>query len=144
MSLSLRTTLLLSFLGFGILVGVLELFGVVRIRHLADTSTAVLEERMPLLRCSEEALLAMTAGSGALDKVWPLRDPVELGKVRALEEQFRESVIVFEMFTNAMIWGSESEAFRYSSGAGLRNGQPSASKCSRAICSLGRPLSSRS
>jgi len=89
-------------------------FGIVVINHLAGTANKVLDEYIPSSRCSEQALLAVSQGSVCLHQGRLVREPKRSQEIRDIEIRFRRSMVRFDMFINAMKWGSESEAFKRS------------------------------
>ena len=119
---SIKLKILSVLVGLSLLTVALALFGILKIRQLAETSSSVISERIPLSRCSEEAQAALFSGAGIINKAQLVQNPQDTDKVVALEGQLREAAINFDMFMNAMIWGSESEAFR-NSYAGLTYSQ---------------------
>lgn len=102
---------LLSVLGFSLVI-----FGVTRINQVTNHASLVMSERIPLSRSAEEALLALSSGEGIIDRILLIQDPAEMDRIHTLDVQFKETALTFEAFIRAMIWGTESEAFRESSG----------------------------
>ena len=94
----------------------IALFGIAMIDRLARASESALDQHLPLSRCSEQALLAVSQGSVCLNRVRMAQDPGDMQEIPAIEGAFRRSMINFDMFIKAMIWGSGSEAFRRSYG----------------------------
>lgn len=101
----------LSIAGFSLVV-----FGVTRIHQVTEQADLVIAERIPLSRSAEEALHALTLGAGTIDRVLLIGTHEEIGHLQAVETRFKESVLIFDMFTKAMIWGSKTEAFQKSTG----------------------------
>jgi signal transduction histidine kinase/DNA-binding response OmpR family regulator len=97
-------------------------FGMFMVHRVARTTDAMLSRYYPWSRCAEQALLAVVQGSDCVNKARLVEDPAQADRVRELEGEFQQSMIRFDMFINAIIWGSESEAFRRSSG-GLTRAQ---------------------
>jgi methyl-accepting chemotaxis protein len=91
-------------------------FGIAAIDRLAHTTDEALAEHIPLSRCAEQAALAVSQATVTLNQGRMVRDPEKLNELRALEGKLAQSMIRFDMFVKAMIWGSESEAFRKSCG----------------------------
>ena len=98
------------------LMSALAIFGITRIDRVAQTANLMTTHRLPINGCSENARLALVSGASYMDRVLLIQSPEEAGNIRVLEGQFRASMIDFDMFIKAMIWGSESEEFRKSSG----------------------------
>ena len=92
------------------------LFAIMMIDRLAQANESILADYVPLSRCSEQALLAVSQGSVSLNKAQMIQDVEKMDGIRALEGELRRSMIHFDMFINAMVWGSQSEAFRRSYG----------------------------
>ena len=91
-------------------------FGVLMMRRLADTSDAVLARYLPISRCAEQALLAVTQCAECMHEARLIDDPADADRLRIVEGKLRHSIIRFEMHTKAMMWGSESEVFARSWG----------------------------
>ncbi|MFH1563597.1 MAG: ATP-binding protein [Nitrospirota bacterium] len=113
---SIRIKLLAILVLISILMIALVIFGINRIDRVARTASSIMVERIPLYRCSEQAILAATHGASCMDKAILIQNTEEMDEFTILEGQFRETIITFDMFIKAMIWGSEGEAFRMSSG----------------------------
>ncbi len=94
----------------------IALFGIAMIDRLARASESALDHHLPLSRCSEQALLAVSQGSVCLNRVRMIQNPDDMQEIRVIEGKVHRSMINFDMFIKAMIWGSQSEAFRRSYG----------------------------
>ena len=94
----------------------IAVFGIVMINHLARTGESALNEYLPLSRCSEQALLAVSQGTVYLNRAHMIQNPEDMDQIRIIEGELRRSMINFDMFIKAMIWGSQSEAFQRSCG----------------------------
>lgn len=90
--------------------------GIICINNIAGTVSSVSAESLPLVRCSKEALMAVASGASYLDKALLIQDAAETDKIRRLEMAFSASIITFDMFVKAIVWGSESPQFRTSTG----------------------------
>ncbi len=111
-----RTKLMIIMVVISSLTLATTVFGIWVIDRMAHTADEMLAEFIPLSRCSEQALLAVSQGSVYLNKGRMVRDPERMDDIRILEGELRQSMIRFDMFVKAMIWGSESKAFRQSCG----------------------------
>ncbi|MCM8794372.1 MAG: diguanylate cyclase [Candidatus Omnitrophica bacterium] len=98
------------------LVFVLAIFSITTLDRVARTADSIVSKRVPLSRCSHEAILAVASGVNIMEQALLVQDPDKMETIRHLEGQFRETMITFDMFTKAMIWGSESPAFKRSAG----------------------------
>ena len=99
-----------------VLVFALVMAGVIGLGRVTRAMNLVVAERVPIFRSSEQARLAVVSGAGYMDRALRIQDPERLDEVRVLEGRFGETMVDFDMFIKAMIWGSESEEFRNSSG----------------------------
>ena len=113
---SLRTKLALIMLVVSSLTLGTALFGLVVIDHLAANMNSLLAEQVPLSRCSEEAMLASAQASIAMHKAREIDSPSDMEQLADLEGQLRDCMIRFDMFVQAMICGSEGDAFRKRAG----------------------------
>ena len=113
---SLRTKLTLIMVVVSSLTLGTAVFGMVIIDHLAANMNSLLAERIPLSRCSEEAMLASAQASIAMHKAREIEDPADTEALADLEGQLRDCMIRFDMFVQAMVCGSESDAFRTRAG----------------------------
>ncbi|MCH5374322.1 MAG: hypothetical protein JJ992_10110, partial [Planctomycetes bacterium] len=112
----LRAKLLIIMLAVSSLTFGTAVFGIVMIDGLAGTANTVLDEYVPLSRCAEQSLLAVTEASVSLNKVQQIQNPEEFDQLRVQEGGFRRSIVRFDMFIRAMLWGSNSRAFRQGHG----------------------------
>lgn len=94
----------------------ISIFGIAMINRLARASELALDEYLPLSRCSEQALLAVSQGSVDVNRGHMVQNPDDMEQIRIIEGEFRQSMINFDMFIKAMVWGSRSEAFQHSYG----------------------------
>jgi len=113
---SVKTKILAVLISLSLLTFILAFIGIFNINRVSRTSNSVIEERIPLARCAEQAQIAGLSGVNIMNEALAVQDPEELDKVFQLEGRIREDQINFDMFIRAMIWGSESEAFKNSSG----------------------------
>jgi len=75
-----------------------------------------INERMPIMECSMRAQNAILLGSSIIDQVLLVQQHDDIDNIRILEGKFRNSLIIFDMYIKAIILGSESSAFKKSSG----------------------------
>lgn len=113
---SVKTKILAVLISLSLLTFVLAFFGIYNINRVSRTSNLVIEERIPLARCAEQAQLAGLSGVNVMHEALSVQDPEDLDRVFQLEGKIREDQINFDMYVHAIIWGSESEAFKNSSG----------------------------
>jgi len=113
---SIRSKILSILILISSLTFVVALLGILMMNKVARRAHAVITERVPLTHCAEEAQLAILSGRNILNQVLIVQDSEELNEIRNLEGRFRDAIINFDMFIRAMIWGSESEAFKRASG----------------------------
>jgi len=113
---SLRTKLAAIMLLTSSLTIAIAVFGIAVIGRLAETTDSVLTESLPLSRCCEQALLALSHGSACLSRASKLQDPEDMEELRVLEARLRHSVTRFDMFMGALKWGTETDAFARADG----------------------------
>ncbi len=113
---SVRSKLLTILVLISALIFALAIFAVTRISRVARTANLIIAERVPIELCAQHAQLAVVSGAGYVDKILLIQNYEEVDEIRALEGGFRETMIEFDMFIKAMLWGSESDAFKNSSG----------------------------
>jgi PAS domain S-box-containing protein len=94
----------------------MAIFGIIMIGKVSKTSNLILADRLPIVRCSEEAQLAILNGENFMNKALLVQNPEEIDKLTIIEGQFRNTIINFDMFIKAMVWGSDSDVFKNSSG----------------------------
>jgi len=95
---------------------VLAICGILGVNHVARTANMTINQRMPIMKCSMRAQNAILLGSSIIDQVLLLQQHDDIDKIRILEGKFRNSLIIFDMYIKAIILGSESNAFKKSSG----------------------------
>ena len=113
---SLRTKLTLIMLLVSSLTLATAVLGMLIIDHLAANMNSLLAERVPLSRCAEEAMLASAQAAIAMHKAQETEEPEDSETLADLEGQLRDCMIRFDMFVQAMICGSESDAFQTRAG----------------------------
>ena len=113
---SLRSKLLTTLIIASLLTVALAIFGIVGINHVARTANMTIDERLPIMKCGMRAQNAILLGSSITDQVLLIQKYDDIDKIRILEGKFRNSLILFDMYIKAIILGSESNAFKRSSG----------------------------
>ncbi len=91
-------------------------FAIWMIDQLAETNEIMLQQYIPLSRCAEQALLAVSEANNDFHEARRMQSPERLAQLRSLVEDFEQNMLAFDMCTKAMIWGSESDAFERSGG----------------------------
>ena len=118
---SLRTKLTIIMIVVSSMTLGTAVLGIVIVDHLATKMNSLLAERVPLSRCSEQAMLASAEASIAMHKAREIEDPADTEELADLQGQLQDCMIRFDMFVQAMICGSESDEFRSrAGGADLR------------------------
>ncbi|KND49035.1 MAG: two-component system, OmpR family, phosphate regulon sensor histidine kinase PhoR [Parcubacteria bacterium C7867-005] len=90
-----------------------QIFELNRIRSSADNIT---KTNVPVVRSLQESLSAAVEGQTALESVLDIDDPKKIPDVSGYVRVFSESTDRFNMFMAALMWGSETDAFKNSSG----------------------------
>jgi signal transduction histidine kinase/CheY-like chemotaxis protein/HPt (histidine-containing phosphotransfer) domain-containing protein len=99
-----------------LLTFILAIFGIVGVHYVARTANETIDARMPLMKCSKQAQIAVFSESSNIYQILLTKTYDEIDKIRVFEGRLRESLITFDMYIKAIIFGSESEAFQNSSG----------------------------
>lgn len=113
---TLRSKILTTLMIVSLLTVALAIFGIVGVNHIAGTANTTINERMPIMKCGMRAQNAILLGSSITDQVLLVQEYDDIDKIRILEGKFRNSLITFDMYIKAIILGSESNAFKKSSG----------------------------
>ncbi len=94
-------------------------FGLTLIRGNTRLVEAVFARYLALSRCCEQVLIAQSESTGCMSRALSLNDRAAAGEVASLKRRFEDSARRSTTFINAMIWGSESEAFARAEGGAL-------------------------
>ena len=119
---TLRSKILIVLMSVSLLTFIIAIFGIIGVDYVARTANETINARMPLMKCSKQAQIAVFSESSNIYQILLIKTYDEIDKIRMFEGRFRESLITFDMYIKAIIFGSESEAFQSSSG-GLTYGQ---------------------
>lgn len=95
------------------------LLGLTLMRRNSRLVQQVFADYLALSQCSEQVLVAQSEATGCMSRALSLRGPEAGREIAALRERFQESTRRSSTFINAMIWGSETEAFARASGGSL-------------------------
>lgn len=95
------------------------LFGLLLIRRNTRLVEQVFADYLALSRCSEQVLVAQSEATGCMSRALSLRGPEGAVEIAGLRSRFVASAHRASTFLNAMIWGSESEAFARGAGGAL-------------------------
>lgn len=109
---------MLSFV-VGILVAFLflDLLLLRNLQQIAKTANAITVDILPMKESFYRSRLALHRGLRTLDDVaLEVKNPEEFDKVREFENRLRATMINFNIFIKAIMWGSESDEFRKDSG----------------------------
>ncbi len=115
-SLGIQLKLLFLLLFVTSLIIIIVVSGIWGLRQITAVSDRITQKEAPLIESIQEALSAMTVGQSAAERALDIDDPAALPQVDTLEQEFSNSVSRFNMFIAAIVWGSETDAFRRSSG----------------------------
>lgn len=119
---TLRSKILIVLMSVSLLTFIIAIFCIIGVDYVARTANETINARMPLMKCSKQAQIAVFSESSNIYQILLIKTYDEIDKIRMFEGRFRESLITFDMYIKAIIFGSESEAFQSSSG-GLTYGQ---------------------
>lgn len=87
------------------------------LHQVAKTADEITTDILPMKESFYRSRLALYRGLGTLDDVvLEVKDPEEFDRVREFENRLRKTMINFNIFIKAIMWGSESEGFRKDSG----------------------------
>ena len=113
---SIRSKLSVVLLTISLLIVILAMVTNNEIDRMGQAANSIIADRIPVFKCSQEAMLAATLGADLVHSALSIDNPEEIEEIRIIEGEFREKIISFDMFSKAVIWGSESQAFKASSG----------------------------
>jgi len=113
---TLRSKILIVLMSVSLLTFIIAIFGIIGVNHVARTANETINVRMPLMKCSKQAQIAVFSESSNIYQILLIKTYDEIDKIRMFEGRLRESLITFDMYIKAIIFGSESEAFQSSSG----------------------------
>ncbi len=87
------------------------------LHHVAVTADEITTDIIPVAESFYRSRLALQRGLRALNEaVVEVNKPEEVDHIRTYESQLRTTMIDFDMFTRAIAWGTESDAFQTASG----------------------------
>jgi len=87
------------------------LFGLLLIRRSTRLVEQVFADYLALSQCSEQVLMAQSDATGCMSRALTLEGPDAAQELAVLRARFVARAHRSSTFVNAMIWGSESEAF---------------------------------
>ena len=91
--------------------------GLMGIRQVARSADRLHLECLPILECTRHASEALIVGAHLRDvALLSATQPEAFDDVRVYEGQFQRTDLQFDMYIQALIWGSDSWAFRQVSG----------------------------
>lgn len=94
-------------------------FGLWLARRTSRLVEGVFADYLALSRCSGQVLLAQLEGTASMSRALTLRGAGAAQEIEAIRARFVASMHRSATFLGAMIWGSESEAFRRGAGGAL-------------------------
>ena len=101
------------FLGTLVIVGA----GIASILQIKSSTDVIQDVFVPIEASVTRADFMLRHGNTILDKVISdVTDPEEFGRVREYESQFKRTMLSFDMYIKALMWGSGSSVFANSSG----------------------------
>ena len=113
---SIQTELTIVFLG---LASFLLILGVIFLLNLSSVSKNFeyhIDNQMPTALSIQQVLVALEGVTGELSAAFRAEDITEIQIIRDSEANFNKNVLHFEMFSHAIIEGSESNAFKSQDG----------------------------
>jgi len=103
------------FAAVSLLILAVGIFALGGIEKITNASNIVTQREVPLVRSVQEALVAMIIGEEAVEAALFIEDFASIEQLKSHEADSQKSVLRFDMFISAIMWGSESEAFASSS-----------------------------
>lgn len=100
----------------GLLVVGLTALAIEQIHVVGAAAEDLVVRRFPWTVSSEEALIALDDGVRNIERALLVGDPDQLEALQRIEGRFRESEILFRLYAQALLWGTESMPFRRSAG----------------------------
>lgn len=88
---------------------------------MISVSQNTIEHEVPRLMIAEEALFSMVYSSQLLSRIFEIQDPSEIDQLKHLESMLKNELFRFDMFLNALTWGTQSKAFEGVSGGLIKN-----------------------
>ena len=113
---TLRSKIMMVLMSASLLMIILAIFGIFGVNKVARTANVTIDERVPLMKCSKYCQIAVLLEDAIIDKVLLTQEYEEINNIRILEGRLREGIITFDMYIKAIMLGSESSAFKNSSG----------------------------
>ena len=111
---SIRKKLLFSVCVIAFFVSGILALGVLGELNVKKYSDQIHNTHMPVLICVNRAIYSLLEGQTLIaDATLSVTKPKDFEKIAEYEEQFRTTMTQFEMYINALTWGSQTEAFRH-------------------------------
>src|SRR6185369_15198428 len=113
-SLQLKITIIFLFLGSISLL--ISFFSFQNLNHFLNEFNASVDSQNATNQSTQQVLLSLEEANAAVNGMLDIQDPTQSDKLQTNEAQFSKANTAVEMYTNVLIWGSKSEAFRKSEG----------------------------
>ncbi|MEE8168334.1 MAG: MCP four helix bundle domain-containing protein, partial [Candidatus Hydrothermarchaeales archaeon] len=108
--------LLLGFMILAFLVAVTGAIGITSLNSVGAAGDLVLDEKVPIADASMEATIAVISGRDAMGEYLLTEDQTELAEIEA---EFKEYVEDFDMWHDAILYGTDSDQFKTSASGAM-------------------------
>lgn len=92
-----------------VIVGLLSMYS---LRHMTDKYDGYIQTSAPKIRIIQQALIAMEDANSSLGFALSLDSQDNVEDVNRYESEFNHDMLLYDVFIDALIYGSESEEFR--------------------------------
>jgi PAS domain S-box-containing protein len=114
---SIRAKMIVFSVVISFLVLLIAVLGIIGINRITRSANLVYTDYIPIIESVYLAVSALQNGCELYrNLIIDVKNPDDFDKVRKYKSQFKKTMIIFDMYTKAVIWGSKSEAFNRSSG----------------------------
>lgn len=114
---SLRSKMVFAALIIALLFLLIAHFGIMGMNQIASLSNRLHTDYIPVIESSNFAALAILDEIEIIHySIEHVREPQDFDEVRKYESLFKQAMLNFDMYTKAVVFGSESDAFAKSSG----------------------------
>ncbi len=106
--LKIGTKLIAGFMAVVVLMLVISLVAYFNLQTVAKSADEILDDEVPIADCSMEAMIAVISGRDVMGEYLLAND---LSKLDEIRKEYDEVVTDFDMYINAIVYGSESKEF---------------------------------
>jgi len=108
---------LFVFLGFILFILIaIASYSAYGISQITNSSTSVINQDIALIRLTQNSLISMFEAKSALENALLINDYARVDQIREKEALLDKNITLFDLYLNALTWGSGSKAFSQSEG----------------------------